>query len=178
MAQKATIFKVDLQISDIDRNYYQDHSLTLAQHPSETDERMMLRLLSFALFADEQLSFTKGLSSQDEPDLWNKNLSGEIELWIDLGCPDESRIKKACGLAKQVVIIAYSGNTPVWWNKIKANLKRFKNLKIISLQDKTEGQLSDLVCRAMDLQCTIQEGEVWLNGPSQSILTIPEILYP
>ncbi|PCJ18509.1 MAG: hypothetical protein COB04_07310 [Gammaproteobacteria bacterium] len=178
MALKATIRKLDLQISDIDRNYYQDHSLTLAQHPSETDERMMLRVLSFAMFADPALSFTKGLSSQDEPDLWSKSLSGEIELWIDLGCPDESRIKKACGVAKKVVIVTYSGNTPVWWNKIKANLKRFKNLTVVNLQDKTEGQLSDLVSRAMDLNCTIQDGQVWLNSATDSLLTTPETLFP
>ena len=90
MAIKATIFKADCQIVDMDRHYYQDHSLTLARHPSETDERMMLRLLAFAYHASDTLAFTRGLSSSDEPDLWQKDLTGTIERWIELGQPDES----------------------------------------------------------------------------------------
>ena len=97
MAIKSTIFKAELQISDMDRHYYQTHVLTIARHPSETDERMMVRILAFALNADEALEFTKGISTQDEPDIWRKSLSGEIECWIDLGQPDEKRIRKACG---------------------------------------------------------------------------------
>ena len=99
MALSATICKADLNIVDMDRHYYQQHSLTVAQHPSENDERLMIRLLAFALHADEFLSFTKGLSTDDEPDLWQKSLSGEIELWIELGLPSEKRLKKACGRA-------------------------------------------------------------------------------
>lgn len=177
MALKAKIFKLELNISDLDRNYYQNHSLTMAQHPSETEERMMLRVLGFALFAEDRLTFTKGLSSQEEPDLWCKNLSGEIDTWIDLGCPDESRIKKACGLAKQVVVLTYSGNTPVWWKKIEPNLQRFNNLKVLTLQEKIEGPLVELATRVMDLQCTIQDGQIWLNSDTHSVLATPELLY-
>lgn len=104
MALKATIFKAEISISDMDRHYYQEHPLTIAQHPSETNERMMVRLLAFALNADERLEFTKGLSADDEPELWNKNYSDEIELWIELGQPDEKRIRKACGRSRQVII--------------------------------------------------------------------------
>jgi uncharacterized protein YaeQ len=97
MALKATVVKAELQVSDMDRHYYASHNLTLAQHPSETDERLMVRLLAFALNADERLEFGKGLSSDDEPDLWRRDYTGDIELWIDLGQPDESRIRKASG---------------------------------------------------------------------------------
>jgi len=102
MALNATIFKAVLQIADMDRNYYRDHALTIARHPSETDERMMVRLLAFVLHAHEALSFGKGLSADGEPDLWQKDLTGAIELWIDVGQPDEKSIRKACGRAKQV----------------------------------------------------------------------------
>ena len=110
MALKATIFKAELQIADMDRGYYQDHNLTIAQHPSENDLRMMIRLMTFILHAHEDLTFTKGLSTDDEPDVWQKSLSDEIEVWIDLGQPDEKRIRKACGRSKEVFIYTYSGH--------------------------------------------------------------------
>jgi uncharacterized protein YaeQ len=113
-----TIYRAELQVSDMDRHYYASHALSLAQHPSETDERLMVRLLAFALFADERLAFGRGLSSDDEPDLWRSSLSGEIEQWIDLGQPDEARIRRACGRAREVVVIGYSGRAfDLWWEK-------------------------------------------------------------
>ena len=104
MALKATIFKADLQIADMDRHYYGDHALTIARHPSETDERMMVRLLAFALHAHDMLAFGRGLSADDEPDLWQKDLTGAIDLWIDVGQPDEKRMLKACGRSSRVVV--------------------------------------------------------------------------
>jgi uncharacterized protein YaeQ len=116
MALNATIYKAELQVSDMDRHYYATHALTLARHPSETEERLMVRLLAFALYADERLEFGKGLSADDEPDLWRKDYSGDIQQWIELGQPDEARIRKACGRAEQVVVINYGGRAAdVWW---------------------------------------------------------------
>ncbi|WP_230369927.1 YaeQ family protein [Paludibacterium denitrificans] len=116
MALSATIYKVNLTLSDMDRSYYASHNLTLAQHPSETIERLMLRLTAFALHASDTLSFTRGLCADDEPELWQKNYSDEIELWIDLGEPDEKRLKKACSRAEQVVLYSYGGRaSEVWW---------------------------------------------------------------
>ena len=132
MAPKATIYKAELQVSDMDRQYYATHALTLAQHPSETVERLLVRLLAFALHADERLEFGRGVSTDDEPDLWRKSLTGEIEQWIELGQPDEQHIRKACGRARQVVVISYSGrSSDVWWDKIAAGLARSKNLTVI-----------------------------------------------
>ena len=171
MATKATIFKADLQIADMDRNYYQTHTLTIARHPSETDERMMVRVLAFARHAHDALSFSKGLSAEDEPDLWRKDLTGDIELWIDLGQPEEKRIRKACGRARQVVIYTYSGNSAdIWWNKIQTTLDRLKNLTVIDLPADTVQALAKLAQRSMQLQCTIQDGQIWLadqNGAVQ-----------
>ena len=170
MAQKATIFKADLQIADMDRHYYEPHSLTLARHPSETDERMMVRLLAFALHADEALSFTKGLSTDDEPDLWLKDLSGEIDLWIDIGQPDEKRIRKACGRARQVAIYCYSSRSAaIWWEQNSSKLQRFDNLRVINVQNDASKQLAKLAQRNMQLQCTIQDGQVWLGNDTETV---------
>lgn len=170
MATKATIFKADLQIADMDRNYYQTHALTIARHPSETDERMMVRLLAFARHAHEVLTFSKGLSTEDEPDLWQKDLTGEIELWIDLGQPEEKRIRKACGRARHVVIYTYSGNSAdIWWNKIHGALEKLKNLTVINLPAPTVQALAKLAQRGMQLQCTIQDGQIWLADQNDSV---------
>lgn len=165
MALSATIFKVNLQISDMDRNYYAEHLLTLARHPSETDTRMMVRLLAFALHADQQLSFTKGLCADEEPDLWLKSLTDEIELWIDVGLPDERRIRKACNRSKQTYLYIYGGRgADLWWQKNADKLQRFSNLTVIEISEESCRQLTQLVQRNMQVQCTVQDGEIWLNS--------------
>jgi len=170
MSLKSTVFKAELQISDMDRNYYATHALTLARHPSETDERMMVRLLAFALYADDQLAFGRGLSSDEEPDLWRKSLTGEIELWIDLGQPDESRIRKACGRARQVVIVNYSGNAAdLWWNRNGASLLRNGNLTVLEIAAATVDELAAIADRGMRLQCMVQDGQVELYGEGASV---------
>ena len=169
MAQKSTIFKARLNIADMDRQVYGDFALTVARHPSETDERMMLRLLAFALHADEQLEFGKGISTDGEPDLWRKSLSGEIDLWIELGTPDPDRIRKACGRAREVVLYAYGRRAvPVWWEKHGAALRRSENLKVFEIPADSCEQLADMAQASMQLQCTITEGEAWFNCGDQS----------
>ena len=172
MAVKATVFRAELQVSDMDRHYYATHALTLARHPSETDERLMVRLLAFALFADERLEFGRGLSSDDEPDLWRRSRSGEIELWIDLGQPDESRIRKACGRSDQVVVVTYGGRaSDIWWDKVAASLARCGNLTIIDIAPATVSELAALADRGMRLQCMIQDGqaELYFEGSSVAV---------
>ena len=125
MALKSTIFKAELSVADIDRGYYGDHALTIARHPSETDERMMVRLLAFALHADDALTFGRGLSSEDEPDLSRRDLTGTIELWIDVGLPDERDLRKACGRSREVHVYAYGGRAcALWWEKGIVTRKR------------------------------------------------------
>jgi len=176
MAPKATIYKAELQVSDMDRNYYATHALTLAQHPSETNERLMTRLLSFALHADERLEFGRGLSTDDEPDLWRKSLTGEIELWIELGQPDEQRIRKACGRARQVIVISYSGRSAdIWWDKIGADLARSKNLSVIDIPAATVQALATLIDRNMQLQCLIQDGQTQLMSDKATVTVEPTL---
>jgi uncharacterized protein YaeQ len=169
MALKATIYKADLQIADMDRHVYADHALTIARHPSETDERMMARVLVYALYAQEGIAFTKGLFDVDEPDVWVKNLAGEITLWVDLGQPDEARIRRACSRADQVVVLCYSSSCEVWWKQISGKLTRFANLSVLQLPAKTSQELAALAERSMRLQCMVQDGEIWINAESQSI---------
>ena len=129
MALKATVHRATLQVSDLDRHHYATHTLTLAQHPSETEARLMVRLLAFALFADERLEFGRGLSSEGEPDLWQRSLTGEIEHWIELGQPDEVDLRRACGRARRVTVVGYSGrDLSVCWGKNAAGLARCAHL--------------------------------------------------
>ncbi len=170
MALKATIFKAELQIADMDRNYYHDHALTLARHPSETDERMMVRLLAFALNASDALTFGKGLSTDDEPDLWQKDLTGAIELWIDVGLPDEKRIRRACGRARQVLVYSYGGQgAAIWWDQNRDKLERNRNLTVISVPIAASQGLAKLAARNMQLNCTIQDGQVWLGDAAERV---------
>ena len=164
MAQKATIYKVELSVSDMDRHYYETHKLTVAKHPSETDERLMVRLLTFALNASEQLEFSRGLSTDDEPDLWEKSLSGETELWVTLGLPSEKIVRQSCGKAKEVIIYSYGGRTAeVWWDKIKNSTTRFENLKVINLAEAETSKLAQQANRSMKLQVNIQEGDLMVS---------------
>ncbi|WP_111980096.1 YaeQ family protein [Algibacillus agarilyticus] len=178
MALKATIFKLKLNIVDLDRNYYQDHELTLAQHPAETDARMMVRVLAFILNASETLSFSKGLSSEDdEAELWDKSLSDEINLWVAFGQSDEKWLRKAAGRAKQVQLFAYGGRSvPVWWQQNEHAFARYKNLKVINILEDNVNELALLAQRNMHIQCNISEGEIWLSTDNASVTIKPEIL--
>lgn len=172
MAPKATVYKAELQISDMDRHYYASHQLTLAQHPSETDQRLMARVLAFALFADERLEFGRGISDQDDPDLWRRDYTGEIEHWIDLGQPTEADIRKACGRARQVVVISYSGNSAeIWWQKTGADLAKLKNLTVLDFAPDELDAATRLLKRGMNLTAMIQDGELQLiaDGDSASV---------
>jgi len=176
MALKATVYKVELQVADMDRNVYGDYTLTVAQHPSETLQRMMLRLLVFARHADEQLSFTKGLSSTEEPDLWNRHLHGGLAEWIELGQPDEKRLRKAAGLAEQVTIYSYSGSSAeIWWQALQSKAAKIKNLTVLNIAAKTVLALVDLVSKNMQLQCTIQDGVLWLGNGEVTVEVVPEV---
>lgn len=170
MALKATVVKAELTISDLDRHHYATYPLTLAQHPSETDERLMVRVVAFALFASERLEFGKGLSTDDEPDLWRRDYTGEIEQWIDLGQPDESRIRKACGRARQVVVVNYAGRAAdLWWDKHASALARLDNLTVIDIDAASVDALAAVMQRSMRFSALIQDGELQLMGDSGSV---------
>jgi len=176
MAPKSTVVKAELQVSDLDRHYYASHNLTLAQHPSETDERLMVRLLAFALHADERLEFGRGLSDEDEPALWRRDYTGLIEQWIELGQPDEARLRKACGRAQQVVVVSYSGNSAgIWWHRNGPALARLRNLTVIDLDSADVAAATALLGRGMRVTAMIQDGELQLMDTERTVALRPAV---
>jgi len=163
----------------MDRSYYDDLSLTIAQHPSETNERTMVRLLAFVLNASEGLVFTEGISAEeDEPDIWRKSPTGEIEIWIEVGLPDEKKIRKACNRARLVCVYAYGGRTvQTWWQPIAENLSRHKNLRVIVLPQPATKSLGEMADKTMVLNCTVQDGQIFIGDSKNNVVVEPEPLY-
>ncbi|WP_295536831.1 YaeQ family protein [uncultured Pseudacidovorax sp.] len=185
MALKSTIFKANLAVADIDHGYYADHALTLARHPSETDERMMIRLAALALQAhqlqamcggDGQLAFGAGLSDPDEPDVWLRDFTGRARLWIEVGQPEDKPVVKACGKADQVVVYAFASSAEVWWRGIETKLSRPQNLQVWRIPAAASQQLASLAQRSMQLQATIQEGVLMLGDGERSVDIEPQRL--
>jgi uncharacterized protein YaeQ len=175
MAIKSTIYKIDLQVSDMDRNYYQQHNLTIAKHPSETDERVMVRLIGFAMYANEALLFGKGLSDEEDPDLWQKDLTGAIELWMDVGLPTDKDIRKAAGRSKQVVVVLYGGRiADMWWAANSKALLKTNNLTVINLPETKE--LANIAERSFNISCTIQDGQIMVGHDGGTLDITPVIL--
>ena len=178
MALKATIFKVDLAVADMDRNHFADYSLTLARHPSENDARMMVRLLAFMRYADELLVFGKGLSTDEEPDLWRKELTGVIDLWIVVGQPDERWLRKASGRSERVAVFSYGGRVAeIWWEQNRAVLEKLPNLTVFRLSAENTQELAALANRAMNLQCMTQDGEMLITSEGDAVRVEPMVVF-
>ncbi|MCC3703704.1 YaeQ family protein [Rouxiella badensis] len=170
MALKATIYKAAVNIADMDRNFFYDANLTLAQHPSETEQRMMLRLLAWICHANERLTFTRGLSAEDEPEIWLKNDHNGIELWVELGLPDEKRLKKACNQSRNVVLYAYGERAAkVWWSQVQNKVSQYSNLSVRYIDDELLTQLVSFGQRGMVLQATLQDGAIWLSDAQNNV---------
>jgi uncharacterized protein YaeQ len=183
MALKATIYKAALQIADMDRGVYADHQLTLALHPSETEERLMARLLAFALQApassdDGALQFARGLSDTDEPDLWRHDLGGVLRHWVEVGQPDDKRLARACSRADRVSIYAYAASVPVWWAGLRNKVSRLSNLELWQLPTAQSQALAAMAARSMQLQFTVQDGQVWAGDGTRSVEIEPLRLWP
>ena len=183
MALKSTIFRAALQIADMDRSLYADHALTLARHPSENDERLMARVLAFALNVPSDdlhgaLQFARGLSDADDPDLWQLDLTGQIVQWIEVGQPDDRRLAKACGRAAKVAIYAYSTATPIWWAALRNKVARLRNLQVWQILPAQSQALAALASRSMQLQITVQEGQIWVGNASDSVEIQLQCLHP
>lgn len=176
MAQNATIYKIELSVSDMGRHYYKTHKLTVAKHPSETDERLMVRILAFALNAHELLEMTKGLSTDNEPDIWQKSLSGEIDLWVALGLPSEKVMRQSSSKAAKVIVYPYGGRVAeMWWDKVRNGTTRFENLQIINFTEADTAALAQLANRAMKLQVNIQDGDVMVSVHETIVYVTPDI---
>jgi uncharacterized protein YaeQ len=178
LALKSTIFKANLSIADIDHAYYADHTLTLARHPSETDERMMIRLVALALNAhqvqtecggDATLAFGAGLSNPDDPDVSLRDFTGRTRLWIEVGQPEDKPLAKACGKADKVSVYCFAQASEVWWRGIEGKLSRLQNLSVFRVPVEASRALASLAQRSMQLQATVQEGALMLSDGAGSI---------
>ena len=179
MALKSTIFKAEINVADMDRHHYQTHAITIARHPSENDERMMVRVVAFGLNANEALSFGKGLSSTEEAALWRKDLTGAVEQWIEVGLPDARVLKKAASRARELIVYAYGGRSVgLWWAQQRDELARLTNLRVIELPAEATTALGRIAARGMSLQCTVQEGQVWLGDANDTVHFEPRVLFP
>ena len=162
----------------MDRQVYGEHTLTLALHPSETEERLLIRLLAFALQvpADTDagaLQFARGLSDTDEPDIWQHDLSGQLVQWIEVGQPDERRLAKACGRAERVSLYVYGSSAAIWWAAIRNKLTRLTNLAVWQIDPEQSQALAALAQRAMQWQVTVQDGTVWVSAGESSVELTP-----
>ena len=178
MALKATIFKAELGVSDIDRGVYGTFPLTIARHPSETDERMMVRVLAFALNAHERLEFGKGISSEDEPALWRRDLTGAIEQWIDVGLPEERLLRRACGKATEVTLFTYGGRgVDIWWQANERDLRKQQRLSVLDVPQDASRELARMAARSMVLNVTIQEGQIFFSDASRVVEVVLRPLF-
>lgn len=181
MALKATIYKANLSLSDMDRNLYCDHALTLARHPSETEERLMMRLLAYALCClmddlNGSLELAKGLADVNEPELWHKDLTGRVLHWIDLGAPDLDRIKRVAARCDQYTVLAYAHSASVWWQELVNDVVRLANVRVLQIPAAQSQALAELCQRGMQLSVMVQDGEVWVNTDTGSVQLVPTAL--
>jgi len=176
MALRATVYKVELQVSDLDRQVFGSRSLALARHPSETEERLMVRLLAYALHLGEGLEFGRGISNEDEAAIWQRDLTGRLLLWIEVGLPDERTLRRAAGRADAVVLYLYGGRTAAqWWSQNGAAVARMPNLKVVDLPSPFTQALAALAARNLQTQVTVQDGEIWFSAGEQTLHVVPEV---
>jgi uncharacterized protein YaeQ len=178
MALKSTIYKAALQIADMDRQLYADHALTLALHPSETEERLLVRLLAFALNVPYDthhgaLLFARGLSDGDEPDLWQHDLTGQLLHWVEVGQPDERRLSKACSRADRVTLFVFGSAAAIWWAGIRNKLTRLSKLTVWQIPSAQAQALAQLASRSMQWQVSVQDGHVWISAGEASVEVVP-----
>jgi uncharacterized protein YaeQ len=176
MALKPTIYKAQIELADSDRNCFESLSLTLAKHPSETLERMGVRLLAYCFNCTDGLTFTRGISTADEPDLWEHNDRGEIEHWFEVGQPEEPRLCKACGQARQVSVYAFAKSTPTWWRLQGEAISALPHLQVWSLDWSAVQSASQLLDRRMQLNVSIVGGTLYLDNGSGSVSLEPNLL--
>jgi uncharacterized protein YaeQ len=182
MAIKATIHKAQIQFSDLDRNVYGEHAVTLARHPSETDERLLIRLLAFALNApthrdEAALEFAKDMWEPDEPSLWQKDPTGRITHWIEVGQPDEKRLSRTSARVDRISVFSFSSSTPIWWQGMEPRITRLRNLTVWQVPADQSQALAALAQRTMRLQVTVQDSTIWVDDGTRSVEVAPKRLW-
>ncbi len=182
MAQKSTIHKASLQLADIDHSVYTDLAFTIARHPSETEARMMVRLVALALNAhvvqtacngDARIDFGAGLSDPDDPDVHVTDFTGLKRLWIEVGQPDEKALARACSRSDRVLAYAFGPAAEVWWRGIETKLTRLDKLEVWRVPTDAVQALEALTGRSMHLQATVQDGSLTLSDEREAVVIEP-----
>ena len=177
MALGATVYKAQLSISDLDRNWYGEPVLTLARHPSETETRLMLRVLAWCMRAGEKLEFGRGLSTDGDPALWELDDTGAIIDWVELGVPDLRTVRKAAGKSEHVLVLAYDeARSAPWWESLKGDFSKISKLAVVLIHDDEAKALGSMATRNMKLAVTIQDGVFWVSNDHSSLQIDPEWL--
>ncbi len=176
MALKSTIYKVNVELANMDQHYYDSLQLTIARHPSETEQRLIIRIICYILNAHPDLKFGKGISNEEEATIWQINYSNEIDLWIELGQLDEKRLKKACNKAKKVKLYCYGTSTDIWWSQIKSKVNKLDYLSVEKFDHSITDSLIKLISKTMEFQCSIQDGQLWLSSENETLLIETEKL--
>lgn len=171
MALPSTIFRASVELSDLDRQIYEQLSTTVAQHPSETPERLLARLLAYTLCYRDGLSFTKGIGSGDEPDLWSKGPDGRVQLWVEVGQPDPERLAKSCRHVERAVLFAFGPTAGRWLAQHQQKLAAVKNLTVLTLDFKFLSTLSVKLERVINWSVTVTEGNIYLATGGQTVET-------
>ena len=177
MALKPTIYKAQIELADSDRNHFDSLALTLAKHPSETLERMAARLLAYCLNATRGLEFTRGLSSTDEPDLWQHSDSGEVEHWIEVGQPEEPRLRKASGRARKVSVYTFGKSSDTWWKINGEAIGALPRVDVWQFAWPEIQAAADLLARTVQLNLSIVGGVMYLDNGSKSCSVEPLALH-
>ena len=161
MALKPTIFKFNVSLSDLDRNRYEELALTVAQHPSETAERMIVRLLAYCLNAEEGLEFARGLSENDEPDLWRRSLDSRMLDWIEVGEPAAVRLRKASRLSERVLVYSFNTKSEVWWQQTESSVARL-SVDVYRFPWESIQRLATMITRTMQMSVTISDSSLFV----------------
>jgi uncharacterized protein YaeQ len=175
MALPSTVYKASIQLSDVDRGVYESLQATVARHPSETEERLVGRLLAYAIFQEPELAFTKGISATDEPDLWVKGGDGRVRLWVEVGLPDAERIIKASRHSERVALLACGRMSPSWDLQQLPKLEKLDNLTVISFDQAFVNMVASLLERSINWSITITEGTFYLSIAEETLETIFQI---
>lgn len=176
MALPSIIYRVTIQLSDLDRSIFETLQTTVARHPSETEERLVARLLAYTLFYEAGISFTKGICDGDQPDILTKSMDGRVSSWIEVGLPDPDRLIKAAKHAGQVSLLACGNTLPVWERQNTGKLARIRNLTVISIDQVFIGKLVALLARSIQWSVTITEGTLYLQVADVSLETVPQVI--
>lgn len=163
MALSATVFNFDIDLSDNDRGVYETLALRVAQHPSESDEYLIARVLAYLLEYTEGITFSRGVSEPEEPTISVRDLTGVIATWIEIGTPDSARLHKASKAASRVVVYCHKEGAQWLKGLAAAGIHRADALEIYAMDRDLIGALVSRLDRRMAFGVSITDRELYVS---------------